>query len=118
MFSVLNKFIKFNVNYCKCSYVNSNIPYHVSVCVKFIGKFIDTLEDATKSQPSDIEDAFRKYCKNTKKDDNRFVSVRLSYQYHSNCYRCVICICFQDIFILYFVFCISKIYNKLIYKDA
>lgn len=42
------------------------------VCVKFIGQFIDSLDESTKSKPEKIEDAFRKFCKNTKKDDNRF----------------------------------------------
>jgi mesencephalic astrocyte-derived neurotrophic factor len=42
------------------------------VCVKFVSKFISTLDEATKSNPGKIETAFRKTCKTTKKDDNRF----------------------------------------------
>lgn len=42
------------------------------VCVKFLSKFIDTLDDATKSNPGKIETEFRKMCKSAKKDDNRF----------------------------------------------
>lgn len=42
------------------------------VCVKFITKFIDELDSDTKSSPQKIEDAIRKKCKTTKKDDNRF----------------------------------------------
>jgi len=42
------------------------------VCVKFITKFIDSIDEATKSSPSKIEDSFRKFCKQTKGDDNRF----------------------------------------------
>lgn len=42
------------------------------VCVKFLSKFVDTLDDATKSSPVKVEDSFRKFCKNTKGDDNRF----------------------------------------------
>jgi len=42
------------------------------VCVKFLTKFIDTLDEATKSNPGKIEADFRKTCKSTKGDDNRF----------------------------------------------
>lgn len=42
------------------------------VCVKFMGRFIDGLDEATKTSPEKIEDAFRQKCKSTKKDDNRF----------------------------------------------
>lgn len=37
-------------------------------------KFIDSLDSDTKSTPAKIEAAFKKTCKSTKKDDNRFVS--------------------------------------------
>lgn len=46
-----------------------------AVCVKFLSKFINTLDDATKSNPGKIEADFRKMCKSTKGDDNRFVSI-------------------------------------------
>jgi len=42
------------------------------VCVKFMTQFIDSLDADTQSVPSKIETAFRKFCKTTKKDDNRF----------------------------------------------
>jgi len=42
------------------------------VCMRFMTKFIDTLDPAIKSSPPKIETAFRKACKETKKDDNRF----------------------------------------------
>jgi hypothetical protein len=42
------------------------------VCVKFLGRFIESLDDNTKSNPAKIETAFRKFCKPTKGDDNRF----------------------------------------------
>lgn len=42
------------------------------VCLKFMTKFIDSLDDDTKSSPLTIEKAFRKACKSSKKDDNRF----------------------------------------------
>lgn len=42
------------------------------VCVKFLSGFIDTLESDVKSTPAKIETAFRKLCKTSKKDDNRF----------------------------------------------
>jgi len=42
------------------------------VCVKFITQFIDSLDADTKASPPKIETAFRKFCKSTKKDDNRF----------------------------------------------
>ena len=51
--------------------------FYILVCVKFIGRFMDSLNSDVKSVPNKIEDEFRKFCKNTKKDDNRFVS-RLS----------------------------------------
>lgn len=42
------------------------------VCVKFMGKFIDSLSSDISGTPAKIEDAFKKFCKGTKKDDNRF----------------------------------------------
>jgi len=42
------------------------------VCVKFLGKFVDSLEKDVKGSPEKIENAFRKFCKTAKKDDNRF----------------------------------------------
>jgi hypothetical protein len=42
------------------------------VCVKFVGKFIESLDEATKSSPAKVEAAFKKMCKSSKKDDNRF----------------------------------------------
>lgn len=42
------------------------------VCLKFMTRFMDTLDADTKSSPQKIEDQFRKTCKNSKKDDNRF----------------------------------------------
>lgn len=42
------------------------------VCVKFLTKFIASIDDSTKSNPGKIETAFRKFCKSTKGDDNRF----------------------------------------------
>lgn len=42
------------------------------VCVTFLTRFIDELDGATKSSTTKIEDAIRKKCKTTKKDDNRF----------------------------------------------
>lgn len=42
------------------------------VCVKFVSRFIDSLESDVKSDPKRIEEEFRKTCKKTKKDDNRF----------------------------------------------
>ena len=41
------------------------------VCVKFLSKFIDSLDSDTKSTPAKVEEAFRKTCKTAKKDDNR-----------------------------------------------
>ena len=49
----------------------------LAVCVGFLTKFVDELDSDTKSDPKKIEKAFRKKCKNTKKDDNRFVSINL-----------------------------------------
>lgn len=36
-------------------------------------KFINSLDDATKSNSGKVESQFRKTCKATKGDDNRFV---------------------------------------------
>ena len=47
---------------------------YVAVCVKFVTKFIESLDESTKSTPVKVEDAFRKFCKTAKGDDNRFVS--------------------------------------------
>jgi len=47
---------------------------YVAVCVKFVTKFIESLDESTKSSPVKVEDAFRKFCKTAKGDDNRFVS--------------------------------------------
>jgi len=47
---------------------------HAAVCVKFLNRFIESLDEGTKSTPLKIEDAFRKFCKTAKGDDNRFVS--------------------------------------------
>lgn len=41
------------------------------VCVSFMEKFIAGLDDATKSAPVKIENAFRKTCKTAKKSDQR-----------------------------------------------
>ena len=46
--------------------------------MNYLTKFIDGLESDVKSSPQKIEDAFRKSCKGTKKDDNRFVSIHVS----------------------------------------
>ena len=54
-------------------YCTVSCCFLVAVCVKFIGKFIESLDDTTKATPAKIETAFRKFCKNTKGDDNRFV---------------------------------------------
>lgn len=42
------------------------------VCVKFVQRFIDSLDSDTSSTPEKVEKAFRKLCKTAKKDDNRF----------------------------------------------
>ncbi|ELT96552.1 hypothetical protein CAPTEDRAFT_227190 [Capitella teleta] len=42
------------------------------VCLSFMTKFIDGLDSDVKSTPAKIEAEFRKICKSTKKDDNRF----------------------------------------------
>lgn len=59
-----------------------------AVCVKFLSKFIDTLDDATKSNPGKIEEVFRKTCKSTKGDDNRFVSI---FNFVGNGTGCALC---------------------------
>ena len=46
----------------------------ISVCVTFLGKFIDSLDSETKGSQEKVEAAFRKMCKTAKKDDNRLVS--------------------------------------------
>jgi len=51
---------------------------YVAVCVKFLNKFIESLDESTKSTPLKIEEAFRKFCKTAKRDDNRFVSFAVS----------------------------------------
>ncbi|KAK2186136.1 hypothetical protein NP493_212g01019 [Ridgeia piscesae] len=41
------------------------------VCVKYIGKFIDSLDSDTKGDQKKVEKAFMKFCKNSKKGNNR-----------------------------------------------
>lgn len=47
----------------------------VSVCVTVLEKFSEQLPESVKSNPSKIEDEFRKFCKTSKGKENRFVSV-------------------------------------------
>lgn len=42
------------------------------VCLKFMTRFMDSLDSDTKSSPAKIEEEMRNQCKKTKKDDNRF----------------------------------------------
>lgn len=42
------------------------------VCVKFMTRFMNTLDSDTKSSQPKIEKAFKAQCKTTKKDDERF----------------------------------------------
>jgi len=42
------------------------------VCVKFLTRFINGLDEKEKSSPENVETAFKKVCKTAKKDDNRF----------------------------------------------
>ncbi|XP_046417080.1 mesencephalic astrocyte-derived neurotrophic factor homolog isoform X2 [Neodiprion virginianus] len=42
------------------------------VCIATVKKFADTLDEATKSDTKKIEDAFKKFCKDTKSKENRF----------------------------------------------
>lgn len=46
------------------------------VCIATINKFVDTLDDSQKKDPKAIEESFKKYCKNSKGKENRFVSKR------------------------------------------
>jgi len=52
---------------------NTLLCVHFAVCVKFLNRFIESLDESTKSAPPQVEDAFRKFCKSAKGDDNRFV---------------------------------------------
>lgn len=54
---------------------------YIAVCVKFLNRFIESLDESTKSTPAKIEDAFRKFCKTAKGDDNRFVSFIFTYTF-------------------------------------
>lgn len=45
------------------------------VCIATVNKFVDTLDDDTKKDPKKIEESFRKFCKNSKTKENRFVSI-------------------------------------------
>ena len=47
----------------------------VAVCVKYMGKFIDSLDSETKDDPKSIEKAITKFCKTSQKDNNRFVCI-------------------------------------------
>ena len=47
----------------------------ISVCLSFMERFIASLDKDVQGSPPKIETAFRKMCKDAKKDDNRFVSI-------------------------------------------
>ena len=56
------------------------MPFHhflFLVCVKYLTKFIDSLDSDTKSDAEKVDAAFRKVCKTSVKDDNRFVSIKI-----------------------------------------
>lgn len=49
----------------------------LTVCIKTINKFADTLTEAQKKDPKLIEAEFKTFCKVQKNKENRFVSVRI-----------------------------------------
>ena len=68
----------------------------VAVCVKFINRFIASLKSDEKTEPAKIEKAFKKFCKPTKKDDNRFVSLF--------CRQIIISDLFYNLYTLYYTY--------------
>ena len=62
----------------------------LAVCVKLMTRFIESLDESIKSNPTKIENEFRKFCKSTKADDNRFVSsfscVKYGMKYQVRCF--------------------------------
>jgi len=83
---VTNKVLSFNQFYlvtgllvlCSYRYVNEVkkltelTEENCEVCVKFLNKFIESMDETTKSTLLKIEDAFRKFCKTAMRDDSRF----------------------------------------------
>ena len=45
-----------------------------TVCVKFMKKFVESLDSSSQSDQKKIEAQFRKTCEKSIKDDNRLVS--------------------------------------------
>ena len=48
--------------------------FFVAVCITVVERFSQSLSDDVRKNPKLIEDEFRKFCKNTKTKENRFVS--------------------------------------------
>ena len=48
--------------------------FFFAVCITVVERFSQSLSDDVRKNPKQIEDEFRKFCKNTKTKENRFVS--------------------------------------------
>lgn len=57
------------------SYDNKPKSISISVCIKTVQRFSDSLDSSVKSDPKKIEEEFKKYCKTSKNKEHRFVSV-------------------------------------------
>lgn len=49
--------------------------FYFTVCVATITEFADTLTDDVKSDPKQIEEAFKEYCKTAKSKQQRLVGI-------------------------------------------
>lgn len=70
----------FKFSFCSYHYINDSISlFHQTVCVKTINEFVDThlQDDAIKTDPKAIEEAFKQYCLTAKSKQQRLVSIAL-----------------------------------------
>ena len=59
------------------TYAMYNISYFITVCVGFLGKFYQLLQDENvKFDSTSIEKALVKSCKDARGKENRFVRIR------------------------------------------
>lgn len=70
------------------------LSFHYTVCVATIREFADTLTDDIKSDPKQIEEAFKEYCKTAKSKQQRLVSVPFyDEMFNVRLNLCWMCVC-------------------------
>lgn len=56
---------------CKCFFD------FIAVCIKVLDKFAETLSDADRKDKEKVENKLKKFCKDAKGKDERFVSMKV-----------------------------------------